>query len=228
MGLPLPWPWGLWGRGNSSANHQLLQSSLLLIRELTCEKSAKCPLAHSLLGKESLHSTAWLSTQAISRIFRQQKISAFWISLQRDSLVIKVQTGKAVAGFTGLYEQLVDWSNQHFSYLRYFQDMGIFSNCFLGSCIFFFFSFDLLEEFLTLTVMQLFLYSVESTLVQHYQIPTLFLRISVAKRSTTALSLSSASQSSAPRSPSVGKILCIFLLKLSSQKRSREPECGHS
>lgn len=139
MGLPLPWPWGLRGRGNSSANRQLLQSSLLLIRELTCEKSAKCPLAHSLLGKESLHSTAWLSTQAISGIFRQQKISAFWISLQRDSLVIKVQTGKAVAGFTGLYEQLVDWSNQHFSYLRYFQDMGIFSNCVLGSCIFFFF-----------------------------------------------------------------------------------------
>lgn len=37
-----------------------------------------------------------------------QKIPTLQISLQCDSLVIKVQTGKAVAGFTGLCEHLVD------------------------------------------------------------------------------------------------------------------------
>lgn len=37
-----------------------------------------------------------------------QKIPTLHIPLQCDSLVIKVQTGKAVAGFTGLCEHLVD------------------------------------------------------------------------------------------------------------------------
>lgn len=153
-----------------------------------------------------------------------QKIPTLQISLQCDSLVIKVQTGKAVAGFTGLCEHLVDICPIHIlvtsdisrickSFKIAYWEVSFF---FFLVFFFFFLSFDLLEEFWTLTVthpifIQLSPHIICSTLVQQYHIPALFLRSSAAKSSSTALSLSSTSQSSVPRFLSVGKSSTFFV-----------------